>query len=249
MTVPKVSACIIAKNEEARIGRCLDSLAWADEIVVVDSLSSDETVRIARERGARVERRAFTDYADQKNYAAGLARGEWVLSIDADEVMTPELRDEMRLILRGPLADGYRIRRRSHIFGRAFRFTGTQYDAPLRLFRRGNGKFVGAIHETVKLEGHTAEFRNALNHYTYDNVKQYMERFNRYTSAEAAHFKEEGRRFRAADLWLKPPAIFLRLYVLQQGFRDGFQGFVFSILSAYYAFAKHAKHAEALLKE
>ena len=246
MNAPKISACIITKNEEARIGACLDSLKWVDEIVVVDSMSTDETVRIARKHGARFELRLFTDYADQKNHAAGLAKGEWVLSIDADEVVTPALRDEIRLILRGPDADGFRIRRRSHIFGRAFRFTGTQHDAPLRLFRRTKGKFEGSIHETVRLNGRTAELRNPMEHYTYDNVKQYLERFNRYTSAEAARFVREGKKFRAADLWLKPPVIFFRLYVLQQGFRDGFQGFVFSLLSAYYAFVKHAKHFEKL---
>ncbi len=242
----RVSACIIARNEEERIARCLDSLSWADEIIVVDARSTDGTVRLVREYGARVEVRAFTDYADQKNYAVSLAGGEWVLSVDADEVVSPALRDEILGAAERPDADGYRIRRRSRIFGRVFRFTGTQDDAPLRLFRKAKGRFEGAIHETFKLEGQVGTLKNFLEHYTYENVKQYLERFNRYTSAEAQKFFREGKRPRWSDLSLKPLLMFLRLYVLKQGFRDGFQGFVFSILSAYYVFVKHAKHAEAL---
>jgi len=242
---PRLSAVVITRNESVRIDDCLRSARLiADEIVVVDSGSSDDTVVRARKLADKVLARPFDDYASQKNFAVAQASGDWILSLDADERVTPALAAEIRAVIErgGALADVYRIRRRSKIFGRVFRFTGTQDDRPARLFRRGCARFEGIIHETLRTEGATADLRRVLTHDTYADTKDYMTRLNRYTSMEAERFVAERRTPVRGGLCLRPPAMFLKLYLYKLGFLDGLEGFTFSYLSAYYVFLKHAKH-------
>lgn len=243
--MPLLSVVMIVRNEEHRLAPALASVkGWADEIVVVDAHSQDRTAELCREAGARVVARAFTDYADQKNFAVSQASGDWVLSLDADEAVTPALAAEIRQVCSGGDAlDAYRIRRRSRMFGRWLRFSGTQHDAPVRLFRRGRGRFEQAVHEQVQVEGAMGQLRQTLEHRTYDSVSQYLERFNRYTSMEAALGPPSGP-FRAGRVLARAGAFFLRQYVWQQGFRDGLAGFIFAVFSAYYVVIKRLKTYE-----
>lgn len=243
----KISVFMIVKNEEKNLPRALESAKWADEIVIVDSLSTDRTVGIATSftKPDKVFMRAFTDYADQKNFAMSKATGDWLLSLDADEEITPELAHEIRAVMAaGVDHTAYRIRRRSQIFGRWFRFSGTQDDKPVRLFRRGTARFTGPVHEEVEVKGSTGELRNRMNHYTYPTTAGYIERFNRYTSMEAEYLHSLGRRPGFLDYWIKPWAMFFKLFIFRQGFRDGVEGFAFCCLSGFYVFSKHAKLAE-----
>lgn len=247
MNDPSISVFIIALNEENNLGRCLRSVSWADEIVLVDSGSTDKTIEMAREYTDKVFSRKFTNYADQKNFALSLTAGPWCLSLDADEEVTPELRDEIILAVKNPgSTSGYFIPRQSYIFGRKFYFTGTQHDRPMRLFKKTEAVFEQPVHETVKISGTTASLKNFLNHYTYKGLSDYMERLNRYTSLEADFLVQTGRATKGLDISLKSILMFFRLFVMKQGFRDGLEGFIFSVLSGYYVFIKHAKHLEKL---
>lgn len=243
---PRLSAVVITRNESLRIEGCIRSARLiADEVIVVDSGSDDDTAQKAQRLADKCLTRPFDDYASQKNFAAGQASGEWILSLDADERVTEPLAAEIRRVLEqtgNTAASVYRIRRRSRIFGRNFRFTGTQDDRPARLFRRGSARFEGTIHETLESSGPVAVLKSFLTHDTYANTKDYLGRLNRYTSLEAKRFADEGKSPARGGLWLRPPAMFLKLYFYRLGFMDGFEGLAFSLLSAYYVFLKHAKH-------
>ncbi len=245
MARPRVSVALIALNEGRRIARCLESVRWADEIVVVDGGSADDTAQVARRFTDRVFARPFTDFSEQKNFAADQTSGEWVLSLDADEEVTEKLKEEILATLSAASCLGYRLRRRSLMFGRWMCFSGTQNDRPLRLFRRGMGRFERPIHETLSVDGPVGELKGTLNHYTYDSLGDYLRKLNSYTSREAAFLKSQGARAPGGPgLWARWLAMFFRLYVTQQGFRDGFAGFLFSFLSGYYIFVKFQKLSE-----
>ncbi len=241
----KISVFIITKNEEKNIVDCLRSVSWADEIVVVDSGSVDQTRQIAARYTDKIFVNPFTDYSSQKNFALSKTSGDWVLSLDADERVSEELGKEIaRTLKRADAADAYRIHRRSVIFGRSFRHTGTSDDKPIRLFRKGAGQFHQPIHEAVRVDGRVAELRRSITHHTYNNVHDYVDRLNRYTTMEADYFVQTKKTWQKKQSTLKPLAMFLRLYFWKQGFRDGVEGFLFSVLSGYYVFVKHLKHFE-----
>lgn len=242
----RLSVFVITLNEERNIERCLDSVKWADEIVVVDSLSSDRTQQLSRQYTDRVFSREFKDYADQKNYALSLTQGEWVLSLDADEKVTDKLKEEILSVIGNPRAEAYRIPRVSFIFGRKFRYSGTQGDRPIRLWQRGKVRYRNPIHEIVEVEGRIGTLSSQLVHYPYQQVSEYWEQFNRYTTLEAQFLKEKEHRLSWIDFVLRPWALWLKLFVFQQGFRDGWQGFCFCSLSLFYVVIKYAKYGELL---
>ena len=244
----KISVFVITKNEEKNIERCLSSVAWAQEIVVVDSGSTDGTCRIARRFTDKVFMHEFTDYASQKNFALSKTTGEWVLSLDADEKVSAALGKEILAAASATdTAEAYRVPRISYIFGRRFRHTGTSGDQPIRFFRRDAGQFDQPIHETVQVRGKISRLNHPIFHYTYPSVHDYLDKLNHYTSMEADLFiKKRQIRPQINQYGVKPLLMFLRLYVWEQGFRDGVEGFFFSALSAYYVFIKHAKHFEKL---
>ncbi len=244
---PKISIFIIAYNSERKIEACLKSVEWAEEIVVVDSFSRDATAEICRKYGAKVHNREFKDYADQKNYALSLVHNPWALSLDTDEVVSEPLKEEiLRALASSSPVNAYRIPRQSFMFGRKFRFTGTQDDAPVRLLRTACARFEQPIHEVVKVEGATAKLFNPIFHYTYASIDDYWGRFSRYTALEAEYLQSKNAPVSWVDFFVRPWAVFFKLYFLKQGFRDGFEGFLFSAFSAFYAFAKYAKYRERL---
>jgi glycosyltransferase involved in cell wall biosynthesis len=230
----RLSALIVARNEEHNLRSCLTSVSWADErVVVVDSSSDDATLEIARRHADIVLVRSFDDFASQRNAALGLATGDWVLSIDADERATPELADEIRNSLTDPDNPhvGFRVPIRSEILGRPFAYSGTQKDLPIRLFRRERGKWTGLVHEIVQINGSVGRLRHPLQHRTIPNIRIFLRKMNEYTSLEALGLYQRGRRYRVTDLTFRPVWTFLKLYVIKQGFRDGMEGLMFCALS------------------
>jgi glycosyltransferase involved in cell wall biosynthesis len=234
---------VITWNEEARLRACLESVAWADEIVVVDAESADKTAQIAREFTERVFVRPWSGYALQKNFAIEQATGDFVLSLDADEEVPAALREEIEAVLADDgAADGYRVPRRNVFWGRWVSHGGLYPDWQLRLFRRGRGRFVTrAVHESVEVTGRVGRLRTALVHRGYRDVSDFLERANRYSTLAADDWVRAGRRARRRDVLLRPAGRFLSMYVLQRGFLDGWRGFLLASLYAYYVFVRSAK--------
>jgi glycosyltransferase involved in cell wall biosynthesis len=234
---------VVTLDEEERLRRCLESVAWADEIVVVDAGSEDKTVQVAREFTDRVIVRAWPGFAAQKNFALEQAQGEWLLSLDADEEVSPELRAEVTAILAGDGAHaGYAVPRRNVFLGQWIRHGGLYPDWQVRLFRRGRGRFVArAVHESVRLDGSVGRLRGPLVHRSYRDIADFIDRANRYSTLAAAEQAARGGRVSAADLALRPLGRFLSMYVLRRGFLDGRQGLLLAGLYAYYVFIRTAK--------
>jgi glycosyltransferase involved in cell wall biosynthesis len=241
--VTRLSALIITLNEAAHITAAVQSVAWADEVLVVDSHSTDDTVELAKRAGARVEVRDWPGYISQKNYAASIARNDWVLSLDADERVTPELAAEIKALLAtNPLCAGYRIPRVSYYLGRWIRSTDWYPDPQLRLYDRRRGQWRGRyVHESVNVEGAAGMLRHDLQHYTYRDVSHHLKTIDRYTSLAARQMHEDGRRSGIPQVLLHPPAAFLRNYIARGGFRDGSVGLIVSLLNSYYVFCKFVK--------
>jgi glycosyltransferase involved in cell wall biosynthesis len=246
---PRVSALIVARDEAENLPGCLESLGWVDEtVVVVDAASLDRTESIARSMASKVIVRQFDDFAHQRNAGLAMASGDWVFAVDADERATPELAAEIRDVTSdtGSGHAGYRVPIRSVVLGRPFRFSGTQHDLPLRLFRRGRGRWVGAVHETVDLRGSAGQLEGHLTHRTIPDMHTFLRKIDHYTTLEALKFHREGRPFRSVDLTLRPLWTFAKLYVGKQGFRDGLEGLAFCALSGLSVAVRHWKHRELI---
>lgn len=240
----KLTVTVITKNESEHIAAALDSVAWADEIIVVDSGSTDGTAEIARGKATRVITREWPGYSAQKNFAADQASHDWVLSLDADERVTPELADEIRsLMKRGPEARGYRIRRISHYLGRWIHSTDWSHDYQLRLYDRRAGRWNGMrIHESFRLhDGKPGTLSAELEHYTYRDISHHIDKINAYTTLAADEWHEQGRRTSVVQIAIQPALAFLRNYIVRAGFKDGSVGYVISVLNSYYVFLKLAK--------
>ena len=244
--MPKVTATLITRNEAANIAAALASVAWADEILVIDAESTDETAALARAAGARVEVRPWPGYSAQKNYAASIAAHDWILSIDADERVTPALAEEIaRLLASDPPRRGYRVPRVSHYLGRWIRGTDWYPDYQLRLYDRRAGRWNGRIvHESVALDAEPGLLTSDLQHHPYRDISDHLATIDRYTTLAAEQMRADGRVPSLAALALHPPFAFLRNYVLRRGFLNGGAGLTVSILNSYYVFLKLAKARE-----
>jgi glycosyltransferase involved in cell wall biosynthesis len=239
---PRLSVIVITKNEEANIVDCLDSVRWADEIIVVDSSSTDRTVSLAEQAGAVTYQIGWKGFGDAKQRALDYASSEWVLSLDADERVSAELAEEMRTILLSAECDGYEIPRLTNFVGRWIYHSGWRPDYVLRLFRKSKGAFTQAlVHEGVVVSGRIGRLNHDLLHYSYRSVEDYLDRLNRYTTLAATEMRSAGKRFKIWQPLLKPPAIFVKRYVLKLGALDGWAGFQIAFLSAVYVFVKYAK--------
>jgi glycosyltransferase involved in cell wall biosynthesis len=241
--VPKLSVTIITKNEAGDIEAALQSVSWADERIVVDSGSTDDTVAVATPLADRVVVHEWPGYAAQKNHAASLASHDWILSLDADERVTPELAAEIKALLREEPADrGFRIPRVTWHLGRWIRTTDWYPDFQLRLYDRRAAKWAGRhVHEGVQVGGSVGRLRGELQHYAYRDVADHMETIERYTTLAARQLHESGRRATVTDMLVLPRLTFLRNYVLKGGFRDGAPGLIISRMNSYYVFLKFAK--------
>ena len=241
--MPKLSVTVITKNEAADIGDALASAAWADEIVVVDSASTDDTVAIARRYTDRVIVREWPGYVAQKNYAASIASHDWIFSLDADERIGPALAEEIKATLAaGPAHAGYRAPRVTRHLGRWIRTTDWYPDYQLRLYNRGSARWTGRyVHESVSVDGSIGRLRGELQHFAYRDIADHLETIDRYSTYAARQMYESGRRAWLVQIAGHPPLAFARNYLLRGGIRDGIPGFVISALNAYYVFLKFAK--------
>jgi glycosyltransferase involved in cell wall biosynthesis len=237
-----VTATVITVNEAANIQAALESLSWADEIVVVDSESTDDTVSIARKFTERVIVRPWPGYIAQKNFAAAQAAHDWIFSLDADERVSPALAAEIAGVMSGPTAAGYRVPRVTFHLGRWIRSTDWYPDYQLRLYDRRRARWTGKyVHESVTPDGAVIDLHGELLHYAYRDLAHHFQTMDRYTTLAAKQMFEEGRRAGFLELAVHPPAAFLRNYVLRGGFRDGVPGLIVSAMNARYVGLKFAK--------
>jgi glycosyltransferase involved in cell wall biosynthesis len=241
-----LSVLVTTKNEIVHIRSCLESARWAEEVVVVDSGSTDGTLEVARALADRVLEHEYVTPAAQKNWALPQLRHRWALVVDADERVTPALRAEIERVLADPArADGYWIRRANHFLGKPIRSAGWQRDKVLRLFDRTKGAYEPVhVHEEVRVLGRVGFLRERLVHDTYRSLDQYFEKFHRYTRWSAQDLKERGVRASFGRLLLRPWLRFLRMYLLEGGFREGRHGLVLCWLAAFSVFTKYARRWE-----
>jgi len=236
---------VITLNEAAHIEACLASLAWADERLVVDSGSTDDTVAIATRCGATVISRAFDGYSAQKNFGASRASHDWIVSIDADERVTPELAAEMAAAVASP-GDraGFRMPRVTWHLGRWIRCTDWYPDNQLRLYDRRRARWNGRqVHESVIADGPVGRLTHELQHYAYRDIAHHLDTINKYTTLAAAEMHARGRRTGPLELLAHPPAAFFRNYILRGGIFGGTPGLIVSVMNSYYVFLKFAKLA------
>lgn len=240
----RLSVCIISCNEEERIGDCLASVSWADEIIVVDSGSADRTRAIAAAAGARVIERPWPGFVAQKNFALEQATADWVLCLDCDERVSPPLAEEIRGVLAAPPAgvDGWSMPRRTRYLGRWITHGGWYPDRKVRLVRRGRARWGGVDpHDRLFADGRVEKLAGDLHHYTYRDIADHLRTIDRFTTIGAAELRARGRRGGLLPLLLHPPGKFLRMYLLRLGFLDGAAGFLVAVLGSYYVFLKYAK--------
>jgi len=244
----KISALVICGNEEANIADCLESVRWCDEIVVVDSLSSDRTPEIARRFTDRVIQRPWPGYVAQKQFALEQATCDWVLALDADERCTPALRDAIRSALAGAEAAdvaGFEVRRHVFYLGRWIDHGGWYPDWKLRVARRERVHWTGTEpHDRMEANGRVGRLEADLVHYTYRDFAHQLRTVDHFSEVVAEGWLKDGRRFSLLDALFHPPAKFLECYVWKRGFLDGWPGFVIAATSAFYVFAKQVKLRE-----
>lgn len=238
---PKISVVITTFNEEANIGDCLESLLWCDEILVVDSFSTDKTPEIAKSyEGVDFVQRTYFGSAAQKNWAMDQTRHDWTLIFDADERCTTALRDEIETLLaKGPSHDAYTIRRRVFFLGKVIRFSGWQHDQVVRLLRKGTGRYPNRrVHADMKTKGPAPLLKNVMDHYMAEDFHEYVLRIVKYSHWGASQGWKEGKQSGLAEVVGRSVWRFFRTYVLQLGILDGMRGVVFCMLQAYGTYLK-----------
>jgi glycosyltransferase involved in cell wall biosynthesis len=250
-----VSVVLIARNEASRIRRCLESVRWADELIVVDHHSTDDTVAICREYGARVfSRDMCAGFGEQKNYAIAQASRPWILSLDADEEVTPALRDAIQRALSDPNGYvGFRMPRLTAYLGRFIHHCGWYPSPVLRLFQRGHGRFTDAlVHEELIVDGPVGDLAADLLHHSYDSLSDHLRKLDLYTTYDARMLVRRGVRLTPVTApWLllgKPALVFLRKFLWQRGFREGLHGLVLCGMAAFVTFVNYAKLWEGTLE-
>ena len=239
-----VSAIVVCFNEERNIGACLQSLRWCDEIIVVDSFSTDRTLEICRQYTDRIVQRQWSGYRDQKAFAHSLATKDWVLLVDSDERVTPELRAEIQEALRScdSKCAAFAVPRLVFYLERWW-WRGDWYpDYDVRLFRRDRATWGGTDpHEKILVDGKVRRLGNALHHFSYRDIEDHVQRINRFTSISSQELFKARRRWRLGDALFRPAFRFFRFYILKRGFLEGFAGFYAAVMAAVYVFLKYAK--------
>jgi glycosyltransferase involved in cell wall biosynthesis len=240
---PAVSAIITTLNEEQNIAECIESLLWCDEILIVDSFSTDRTAEICRGYGkVRFYQRTYYGSAAQKNWAMDQVESDWILIFDADERCTPALQKEIQdLVARGPEHDAYTIRRRVYFMNRVIRFSGWQHDRVVRLVRRGTARYPNRrVHADMITRGPAPELKNPMTHYMADSLDEYARRIEKYSFWGAAQHWREKRKSGFAEIFGRSVWRFLRTYIFQLGILDGMHGLVFCMLQSYGTYLKWA---------
>ncbi|MCC7401979.1 MAG: glycosyltransferase family 2 protein [Chitinophagaceae bacterium] len=240
-----VSAVIITLNEEHNLLSSLPKLSWCDEIIIVDSGSSDSTLDICKSFGCKIFHRQFDGYGTQKQYAVSIARNDWVLCLDADEVMSDALVDEIRKEMQAPLAEGYLIPMTFVFLGKKFHYGKEGWRYFMRLYNKKSGSFNdNKVHEKIELNGSTRKLCNNIYHYSYHSLNQYFDKFNRYSTYGAEMAFQRGKRKSLFAVVTAIPFNFLKYYFIELNFLNGLSGFYWSVLNAFYHFAKYIKIRE-----
>lgn len=242
MNAPRLSACIVCFNEEKNIADCIQSVSFADEIIVVDSVSSDRTVEIAKQFTDNVSRQAWLGNIKQKNLALSKAHGEWLLLLDADERITGELKAKIIDAISSPgAADGYRFPRKNYFIGKWMRYGGWYPDHVIRLFRSGKAQMGGVDpHDKAVVDGNVETIDIPILHYTYTSFQQYVSKQFQWSAASARElYKKNPEKSVLPYLVIKPVTKFLETYFLKRGFLDGFHGFLAACGASFFAFTKY----------
>jgi glycosyltransferase involved in cell wall biosynthesis len=240
----KISATVITFNEEQNIAEALESLAWADEIIVVDSESTDRTVEIARRFTDRIIVRPWPGYAAQKTFAAEQAVNDWIFNLDADERVSPELAAELLKLQQGsdPAVAGFEMPRRTNYLGRWIKHSGWYPDYKLRLYDRRVARWRGEfVHESVQADGRVERLKGEILHYTVRSASEHHLRLDRYTTLAAEEMRALGKSVSVGSLFFSPAAAFFKSYFLRLGILDGMPGFAIAKFAAHYAFLKNLK--------
>ena len=251
MSKETLSIVIITKNEEDKIARCLESVKWADEIIIVDDLSEDRTVKICQKYGAKViSHKSYGNFDQQRNIGIDNANSDWILQMDADEVVSEKLKEEIQGIVGNPNNKfvAYKIRRQN-FFLNHFMAYGGWFIYYTKLFKKDAARYIGkSVHETLEVDGEIGTINEAIKHFPFSSIKQFVERQNFYTSVEAKLiYEDKGRipkRKVRYNLVIRPLKLFWKAYIKKKGFRDGMYGFLFSILNSWIHFLRWAKYWE-----
>lgn len=249
--IPEISACIITFNEEDRIRDCLKSVAWCDEIIVVDSFSSDKTVEICKEYTDKVFQNKWPGHVAQKNWALDKAKNCWVICIDADERVSEKLVEEIKRELKsnGNKYTGYSCARLSCYMGRMINHGGWYPDTQLRLFRKDEGRWGGLDpHDKVELTGERKKLKNDLIHYPYRDLRDQLRTIDSYSTIYAEQKIKSGKRCPILNIFIRPPTRFIETYFWKRGFLDGLPGLINIISASFYVFLKYAKWYERELR-
>jgi glycosyltransferase involved in cell wall biosynthesis len=238
-----VSVYVLAYNNRRTIERCLKSLGWAEELVVVDSFSTDGTYEICQRYTDKTFQRKFTGHRDQYQYAADLTARDWIMFVDADEEVPTELAEEIRRELDGRAKDfdGFFVYRRTYYLGRWIRYGGWYPDGEIRLYRRDRGRWKGGLHAKVVVDGKVGILKNQYLHYTYRNISDQIQTIDKYSQIAAEDLVKSGERFSLFKLLFHPPFRFFKEYLFKLGFRDGCPGLIIAVATMFYVFIKYAK--------
>jgi len=238
-----ISVYVLTFNNCRTIERCLKSLHWAEELVIVDSGSTDGTYEICQRYTDKLYRREFQGHRDQYQYAADMTTREWIMFVDADEEVPSELVEEIGKMLKGRAedVDGFFVYRRTYYLGRWIRYGGWNPDGEIRLYRRDKGKWEGGLHAKIVVVGKVSTLKNQYLHYTYQNISDQIQTIDRYSSIAAKDMISSAKRFHWWSLLFHPPFRFFKDYILKLGFLDGLPGLIIATSTVYYTFIKHAK--------
>ena len=238
-----LSLVLITKNEEKNIAKCLSAVKdLVNEIIIVDSGSTDDTIEIAKKYGAKIFKREFDSFSNQKNYALSLATNTWILHLDADEVLSKELKQEIEQVLPDTKYDGFFLTRTNFFLGRRMKHSGLAKENRIRLAKKELSEYTGGvIHEELKVKGNIGKLNNIFYHYTCPNLDNYFEKFDNYTTLGAIKMFQNNKNFHITDVVFRPPIDFIKKYLFKLGFLDGFEGFIWAMLGAFSTFVKYLK--------
>lgn len=239
----RISLFIIAKNEEKKIAKCINSAkGLVSEVIVVDGYSKDKTALAAKQAGAVVYQHNFEGFAAQKNFALSKVSSPWALNLDADEVLSDELKKQIQDILPQTKCAGFSILFSNYFLGKRMKYSGLNKEYHIRLVRTDKARYIGGlVHEGLKVDGTISRIKAPICHYSYDSIETYFRKFNKYTSLAAQQMYKNGRKFNALFVCITLPFEFIKRYLLKLGILDGTRGFLWAVFSTFYVFVKYMK--------
>jgi len=240
----KITAIIPTLNEATNIESAIESVSFADEIIVIDSYSADDTVKLAKKHDVNIIFREFDDYSSQKNYAISKAKHNWIYVLDADERVTPKLKDEILAMIKTP-SDfvGFYVYRTFYFIGKKLNYSGWQHDKAIRLFKKDHCQYNGKlVHENIAANGKIGFLKNKLEHFSYRGFDHYIDKLNKYAALQAKMLLDDNKQITLLYVIFKPPLRFLIQYFIKLGVLDGFPGFIISVVHSYGVLVRYIKY-------